>query len=86
MPGQEGKPPSELDAKIAEYHRKVKGSRMQAISLEDIAHYIHLEDAHASMVSAYIEGTYCIPPNILSAGSYGGGNPPSRGVATKEVH
>ena len=31
MSGQEGKTPSELDEKIADYQRKVKESRMQAM-------------------------------------------------------
>ncbi len=55
---------------------------MQAIirSREDNEHYIQLEAAHASVVSAHIPVTYCFPPNILSAGSYGGvSNPPSGG-------
>jgi hypothetical protein len=79
LSGQEGKTASELNAIIADYHHKVKDSRMQAIirRREENAKYIQIEAAHASVVSAHNPATYCFPPNILSAGSNGRvSNPP----------
>jgi hypothetical protein len=59
MSGPEGKTPSELDAIIADYHHKVKDSRMQAIICrrEETAEYIQLEAAYAFEVSTHIPAT-----------------------------
>jgi hypothetical protein len=56
MSGQEGKTPSELDAIIADYHHKVKDSRMQAIirRREETDKYIQMEAAYAFEVSTHI--------------------------------
>ncbi len=57
--GSEGKTPSELDAIIANYHRKVKDSRMQAIirRREETDRYIQMEAAYAFEVSTHITAT-----------------------------
>ncbi len=59
MSGQEGKTPSELDAIIANYHHKVKDSRMQAIihSREETDKYIQMEAAYTFEVSTHITAT-----------------------------
>jgi len=58
MSGQEGKNPSasELDSIIANYHHKVKDSRMQAIirRREETDKYIQMEAAYAFEVSTHI--------------------------------
>jgi hypothetical protein len=50
MSGQEGQIPSELDAIIADYHHKVKDSRMQAIirRREETDKHIQIETAYVS--------------------------------------
>ncbi len=59
MSGQEGKTPSELDAIIADYHHKVKDSRMQAIirRREETDKYIQIEAAYAFEVCTHIPAT-----------------------------
>ena len=59
MSGPEGKTPSELDAIIADYHHKVKDSRMQAIirRREETDKYIQMEAAYAFEVSTHIPAT-----------------------------
>ncbi len=61
MSGQEGKTPSELDTIIADYHHKVKDSRMQAIIRlrEETDKYIQmsLAAAYAFEVSTHIIAT-----------------------------
>ena len=59
MTGLEGKTPSELDALIADYHHKVKDSRMQAIirRREETDKYIQMEAAYACKVSTDIPAT-----------------------------
>ncbi len=58
MSGLEGNP-SELDAMIADYHHKVKDSRMQAIirHREETDKYIQMEAAYAFEVSTHIPAT-----------------------------
>ncbi len=53
MSGQEGKTPSELDAIIADYHNRVKDSRVQSINRrrEDTDKYIQMEAAYAFEVN-----------------------------------
>ena len=56
MSGPEGKTPSELDAIIADYHHRIKESRMQAIDRrrEETNKYIQMEAAYAFEVSTHI--------------------------------
>ena len=53
MSGQEGKTPSELDAIIADYHHRLKDSRMQAINSrrEETDKYIQMEAAYTFEVN-----------------------------------
>ncbi len=59
MSGQDGKTPSELGEIIANYHHKVKDSRMQAISRRRVEtyKYIQMEAAYAFEVSTHIPAT-----------------------------
>ena len=56
MSGPEGKTPSELDAIIADYHHRIKDSRMQAINRrrEETDKYIQMEAAYAFEVNTHI--------------------------------
>jgi hypothetical protein len=59
MSGPKGKTPSELDVIIADYHHKVKDSRMQAIirRREETDKSIQMEAAYAFEVSTHIATT-----------------------------
>jgi hypothetical protein len=63
MSGPEGKTPSELDAIIADYHHRIKDSRMQAINRrrEETDKYIQMEAAYAFEVSTHIPSPIMIP-------------------------
>jgi hypothetical protein len=79
MSGPEGKTPSELDAIIADYHHKVKDSRMQAIirRREETDKCIQMEAAYAFEVSTHI-------PGMAKAGRYGNIRRPT-GISTEVV-
>ena len=87
----EGKTPSELDAKIEDYQRKVKQSWMQAMQRrqDEEADYIGIKAAEAQTVSAHIECAYRVPPYMFSSprdSLRGRATSFPEGVATEQVH